>query len=166
MYHRVGEEAAFPSTSVSMEQFEAHVSMLEKQKYTVWPLEKLINAFKTGQDIPDRTMAITFDDAYRSVYAIAWPRLKRAGMPFTLFVGTNSVDIGAAGFMSWDQLREMAAAGVTIGNHTDTHPHMGRRDFGAKQRGNTPRAPPARRRTFGNTEIIRLSLRRDEQRSP
>ena len=124
MYHRVGEEAAFPSTSVSMEQFEAHVSMLEKQKYTVWPLEKLINAFKTGQDIPDRTVAITFDDAYRSVYAIAWPRLKRAGMPFTLFVGTNSVDIGAAGFMSWDQLREMAAAGVTIGNHTDTHPHM------------------------------------------
>lgn len=124
MYHRVGEEATYPSTSVSKEQFEAHVALLEKQKYTVWPLKKLTAALNTGQAIPDRTVAITFDDAYQSVYDIAWPRLKRAGLPFTLFVATNSVDNGAAGFLSWDQIKEMSSAGVTIGNHTRTHLHM------------------------------------------
>ncbi len=124
MYHRIGEEAEFPSTSVSKEQFEAHVALLEKQKYTVWPLPKLTAALQAGQAIPDRTVAITFDDAYRSVYEIAWPRLRRAGLPFTLFVATNSVDNGASGFMSWGQIKEMSDAGVTIGNHTRTHLHM------------------------------------------
>ena len=74
MYHRIGEEADFPSTSVTIEQFEAHVSLLEKQKYTVWSLEKLSMALQSGGAIPDRTDAITFDDAYRSIYDIAWPR--------------------------------------------------------------------------------------------
>jgi len=124
MYHRIGEEAAHPSTSVSKEQFEAHVALLEKQKYTVWPLTKLAAALKAGEAIPDRTVAITFDDAYRSVYEFAWPRLKRAGLPFTVFVATNFLDNGASGFMSWAQLKEMSGAGVTIGNHTRTHLHM------------------------------------------
>ena len=126
MYHRIGDEVKFPSTSVSKEQFEAHISLLEQQKYTVWPLEKLTMALKSGDSIPDRTVAITFDDAYSSIYDIAWPRLKRAGMPFTVFVATKSVDSGSSGFLSWDQMREMTANGVTIGNHTRTHLHMAR----------------------------------------
>jgi peptidoglycan/xylan/chitin deacetylase (PgdA/CDA1 family) len=124
MYHRIGDEAEFPSTSVSKERFEAHISLLEQQKYTVWPLEKLAMALKSGDSIPDRTVAITFDDAYRSIYDIAWPRLKRAGMPFTIFVATKSVDSGSSRFLSWAQLREMTTDGVTIGNHTWTHLHM------------------------------------------
>jgi hypothetical protein len=39
-------------------------------------------------------------------------------------VATRSVDNGAARTMSWDQIREMAAAGVTIGHHTKSHLHM------------------------------------------
>ena len=33
MYHRIGDEAEFPSTSVSKEQFEAHISLLEQQMH-------------------------------------------------------------------------------------------------------------------------------------
>ena len=124
MYHRIGEEATFASTSVSGEQFEKHVTLLESGPYTVWPLEKLVDALRSGSAIPDRTVAITFDDAYRSVYETAWPRLRRAGFPFTLFVSTEAVDDGADRIMSWDQLREMARAGVSIGNHTVSHLHM------------------------------------------
>ncbi len=124
MYHRIGEEAEFPSTSVSIEQFDAHIALLQSGGYTVWPLEKVAAALKSGQQLPDRTVAITFDDAYRSVYEIAWPRLKGAGLPATLFVATKSVDGGARGFMSWDQIRELKAGGLTIGNHTKTHLHM------------------------------------------
>lgn len=124
MYHRIGEEASFPSTSVTEDQFEAHMALLEDGGYTVWPLARLAAALKSGHDIPDRTVAITFDDAYRSIYDIAWPRLKKAGFPFTMFVATKSVDSAAAGFMSWDQLREMVADGVAIGDHTHSHLHM------------------------------------------
>ena len=51
MYHRIGEEAVFPSTSVTKEQFEAHVSLLEKQKYTVLPLKQLVRALQSGEAI-------------------------------------------------------------------------------------------------------------------
>lgn len=124
MYHRIGEESAFPSTSVSREQFEEHVSLLENGRYTVWPLDRLVEALRAGGKIPDNTVAITFDDAYRTVYETAWPRLRRAGFPFTLFASTGAIDSGAENIMSWDQLREMTEAGVTVGNHTVSHLHM------------------------------------------
>lgn len=124
MYHRVGEETEFPSTSVSKEQFETHMTLLESGPYTVLSLEKVAEALSRKEKLPDRTVALTFDDAYLSVYETVWPRLKAAGFPFTLFVSTKSIDSGAEGFMSWDQLREMKAAGVSIGNHTRTHLHM------------------------------------------
>ena len=37
-------------------------------------------------------MGLTIDDAFLSVYREAWPRLKRAGLPVTLFVATESGD--------------------------------------------------------------------------
>ena len=45
-------------------------------------------------------------------------------MPFTLFVATDPVDGGQEGYMTWDQIRELARAGVTIGSQTASHPHM------------------------------------------
>jgi len=123
MYHRFGEPD-YPSTSVTMKQFEAHLALLQSGLYNVLPVPEIVAAMRAGRPLPDRTIGITVDDAYRSVYDKAWPRLKAAGLPFTVFVATAAVDRGAKSYMSWDQIREMQAAGVTIGNHTDTHLHM------------------------------------------
>lgn len=123
MYHRFGEER-LPSTNIRLEQFEAHIAELTSGSYTVLPLEDIAKALKDGAALPDRTVAITVDDAFLSVYTEAWPRLRDAGLPFTVFVATDPVDQGRRGYMSWDQLRELAAAGVSIGNHTTSHLHM------------------------------------------
>jgi len=120
MYHRFGE-SAYSSTNITLEQFDAHIAELMSGKYTVMPLPEIVAAIRDGRSLPDRTVGITIDDAYASVYAEAWPRLKAAGLPFTLFVATEPVDAGLPGYVSWDQIREMAAAGVTIGHHTVTH---------------------------------------------
>jgi hypothetical protein len=63
------------------------------------------------------------DDAYRSIYTQAFPRLVAAHLPFTVFVATDAVG-QVAGAMTWDELREMEAAGVTIGAHGAAHAHM------------------------------------------
>lgn len=123
MYHRFGEEN-LPSTNIRIEQFEAHIAELTSGPYNVLPLEEISKALKDGTPLPDRTIAITVDDAFLSVYTEAWPRLRDAGLPFTVFVSTDPVEQGRGGYMSWDQLRELAAAGVTIGNHTASHLHM------------------------------------------
>lgn len=124
MYHRFGEDE-YASTSVTMEQFEAHVAELTSGKYTVMPLSRIVAALKSGTVLPERTVALTIDDAYASVYDRAWPILKREGLPFTLFVATDPLDQGSSDFMTWDQLLELKNSGlVEIGSQAVTHPHM------------------------------------------
>ena len=123
MYHRFGE-ADHPATNILIEQFEAHLSELQTGGYTVLPLNEIVAAIRDGQALPDKTVAITIDDAYRSVYEEAWPRLREAGFPFTVFVATDPVDRRFPDFMSWDQLRELQRGDVTIAAHSASHLHM------------------------------------------
>ena len=123
MYHRFGE-TKYPTTNIRLEQFDAHLERLQSGDFTVWPLPRIVEYLQTGQPLPDRTVAITIDDAYLSVYEEAWPRLKALNMPFTVFVATQPIDANRYGYMSWDQIRELQAGGVTIGSQTRTHPHM------------------------------------------
>ena len=67
MYHRFGE-GRYPSTNISMEQFEDHLALLTNGDYTVLPLPEIVDKLRSGQLLPDRTVAITIDDAYLSVY--------------------------------------------------------------------------------------------------
>ncbi|MCC5859820.1 MAG: polysaccharide deacetylase family protein [Ectothiorhodospiraceae bacterium] len=126
MYHRFGE-SAHPSTSVTLEQFESHLDHLEQNDYRVWPLEQVVEHLLAGKPVPDRTVSITIDDAYTSVYTEAYPRLRERGLPYTVFVATDPVDRGSPGFMSWDQMREMQRHGAAFANHSSTHDHLVRR---------------------------------------
>ncbi len=123
MYHRFGE-GKYPSTNITIEQFEAHIKELKSGAYTVLPVPRIIEALRRGTPLPDRTVGLTVDDAYLSVYTEAWPRLKAAGFPFTLFVATDPLDRKQPDFMTWDNLRELAEAGVTIGHQSASHLHM------------------------------------------
>ena len=125
MYHRFGE-SRYPTTNVSIEQFESHLEFIAQGDYTVAPLIDIIETLQSGGVIEDKTLAITVDDAYLSVYTEAWPRLKEYGFPFTIFVATDPVDNNLKNYMNWDQVREMLEDGVTIGSQTKSHPHMHR----------------------------------------
>lgn len=123
IYHRFGD-ARFPSTNVRLDQFDAHIAALVGGRYTVLPLPAIVDALAAGKPLPDRAVAITIDDAYRSAYEEAWPRLRKAGLPFTLFVATEPVEQGLPDYMTWDQIRALRDGGVTIGGHSHSHPHM------------------------------------------
>ena len=123
IYHRFGEEK-YRSTNIRLDQFEAHIRELSDPRYNVLPLPRIVDSLQNGKALPDRSLAITIDDAFLSVYTEAWPRLRAAGLPFTLFVATQAVDVKRPGYMSWDQIRELHRAGVTIGSQTHTHLDM------------------------------------------
>lgn len=125
MYHRFGENG-IPSTNIRVEQFERHLQILAEGGYRVVPLAEIVAAMKAGTPVPPKTVAITVDDAYASVLAVGWPRLKARGWPLTLFVSTDPVDRGTHGYLTWDQIRTLAAEGVTIGAHSKSHAHMAR----------------------------------------
>lgn len=129
LYHRFGEDR-HASTNVRLEQFEAHLDYLDRKGFAIWPLDRVVAHHREGRDIPDRTVVITVDDAYLSVYTEAFPRLKARGWPFTVFVSTQAVDQRLAGFMTWEQMREMGEHGVSYGNHGVTHDYLVRRKTG------------------------------------
>ena len=122
-YHHVNDRTP-RSTSVTPAQFEEHLSYLKDNGFTVMPLPDVIERIRKHQTLPDRTVAITFDDAYLSIYRKAFPLLKRYNYPFTVFVNTNAVDRNYREIMSWQQLNTMAKAGAAIANHSVNHGHL------------------------------------------
>jgi peptidoglycan/xylan/chitin deacetylase (PgdA/CDA1 family) len=123
MYHRFGE-GEYPSTNITMEQFNQHVKELTSGPYTVMGVPQIVNALGDGKGLPDRTIGITIDDAYRSVYEKAWPVFREHKLPFTVFVSTEQLDSGYANYMTWEMVRELSKAGVTIGGHSQSHAHL------------------------------------------
>ncbi len=123
IYHRFGEDS-LPLTNIRVSQFEAHLTELSSGGYHVLPVPEILSALQEGRALPERTVGITIDDGFYSVYTEAFPRLREAGFPFTVFIATDSVDSGSENFMNWDQVRELATHGVTIGAHTASHLYM------------------------------------------
>lgn len=124
-YHHVSN-ATPPATSTSISLFERQLEMIEDLQLDVVPLQPGTKAALKGDLTNRKQIAITFDDAYESVYSEAAPRLARRDYPYTIFVNTRAV--GGTGYMTWAQLRELGQqAGVTIANHSHDHGHLAKR---------------------------------------
>ncbi|MCP3848743.1 MAG: polysaccharide deacetylase family protein [Gammaproteobacteria bacterium] len=121
-YHHVSKSTP-PITSITPELFSWHLEYLEQQHYTIWPLSKIAQYIKQGKQLPDKCVAITFDDAYRSVYSTAFPLLKKKSWPFTLFLNTDAVGKNR-NTLNWDEIREMNDSVAEIGNHSHSHAHL------------------------------------------
>lgn len=123
LYHHVAEDTP-PSTSVTPETFAAHLRHLADHGYQVVALSRIIDALENGRTLPEQAVAITFDDAYRSVYTVATPMLARHGFPYAVFVSTDYIDDARGNYMTWDELRELESrGGAEIGNHSQSHDH-------------------------------------------
>jgi peptidoglycan/xylan/chitin deacetylase (PgdA/CDA1 family) len=74
------------------------------------------------EPIPERLVALTFDDSSRSHIAVAAPLLKKHGFGASFFItegfdfATNSRD-----YMTWDEIAQLHRDGFEIGNHTRDH---------------------------------------------
>ncbi len=125
MYHRFGE-SKYPTTNTTIEQFISHTNELIKNKYDIIRLDRAVKGILGDIALKDRSVAITIDDAYLSVYTKAWPILKNLNLPFTLFISTDVIDNNFSNYMNWDQIRELVDNGVLVGSQTKSHPHLHR----------------------------------------
>ena len=135
-YHAVSED--WPDAmSVHPDRLERQMSRLLERGYVATTFTRAV----TEPPAP-RTLAVTFDDACRSVVERGLPILDRLGIPATLFVPTDYV--GAREPMDWpelaqwlstdhrsellpvdwDDIRALHGAGWEIGSHTCSHPHL------------------------------------------
>ena len=123
VYHRFGENN-YPSTNIKISQFKKHLEELTKNNYNVVSTEEIVDALINNKDLPEKTVALTIDDAFFSIYKKAWPLLKEKKLPFTIFVSTGPLKSNSKNYMNWEQIKEMDSHGVTIGHHTKNHLHL------------------------------------------
>jgi len=124
-YHHVLNDAS-SSTSISISQFETHLQYLKDNNFNVVPLSDIMNSIKKQQPLLNKTVAITFDDGYRDIADNAKPLLDKFNYPFTVFINPATINNNYAGFLSWQQLKEMAEQGVIIANHGLHHHSLAR----------------------------------------
>lgn len=119
-YHHVNDTTP-SSTSISPAQFEAHLQYLKEHEFTVVPLSEIMNSIKKQQPINDKSVVITFDDGYLDTYTQARPLLKKYNYPFSVFINPDIIEKGYSGYLSWQQVKTMAAEGVIFANHSFEH---------------------------------------------
>ena len=129
MYHHVVEPASGANSverdlSVLPERFEQQLIYLEEAGYETISSIDLVYHLTLGAPLPDHPIIITFDDGYVDNYTNAFPLLQKYGFSATFYVVTDFVDRGLSRYMTWDQIEEMAAAGMGIGSHSRDHPDM------------------------------------------
>lgn len=111
-------------TSTSPADFRRHMDYLAANNFTILPLQDILTRLKNGEPLPEYSAAITFDDAYLSVYTEALPVLQEYNWPFTVFVTTGLLESNPRLYANWDHIREMAELGASIANHTVSHPYF------------------------------------------
>jgi peptidoglycan/xylan/chitin deacetylase (PgdA/CDA1 family) len=123
LYHHVADNTPF-ATTTKIEDFKAHLAYLSEHGFTVVDLVDATNAIQAGESVPEKSIAIVFDDAFLDIYTTAYPLLKSYDMPFSIFVTTEPVDKRYPSMLSWSQLKEMKSEGVAILNHTTKHDYL------------------------------------------
>jgi peptidoglycan/xylan/chitin deacetylase (PgdA/CDA1 family) len=135
-YHAVSR--SWPSSmAVTADQLEQQLTSLVRHGYVGARFTDAVCRPRAR-----RTLAVTFDDAFRSVLDHALPVLDRLGLPATVFVPTGFAEGGQAvawpgvaewatpahgselRTLDWDELGFLARHGWEIGSHTITHPRL------------------------------------------
>lgn len=123
VYHRFGNDK-FPTTNITKEQFKAQLEYLHQNNFNVEKLSTVINLLQKNKPLPPKTVVLTIDDAYISVYSVAFGMLKQYNYKCTVFVNTHPIDVKSKFYMSWDEMREMKKYGIEFANHSYIHPYL------------------------------------------
>lgn len=130
IYHSVvpdypGETDEQKAFAVTPDQFESQLRYLHEHGFTPVSMDAVSTYLHDGTSYAiAKPVAITFDDGWHNQYEYAFPLLKKYGDIATFYIYSNPIDHQHPNFMSWDQIKNLRAAGMTIGSHTLTHPYL------------------------------------------
>ena len=121
-YHQVTDEPLDPDFeiyNVPPAEFAAQLDYLQAEGYTTITLQDFMRAVHGKGMLPDKPIVLTFDDGYSDNYKTMLPILEAHGMTAVVYVITN--EIGKAGYLTLDELKDMQRRGIEIGSHTADH---------------------------------------------
>lgn len=93
-YHGVmhgGEDNYSNRNAVTSAMFERQMAYVARH-YHVMALPELVRRLSSGENLPDYTLALTFDDGFRNNATVATPILEKYKLPATIFLTTAFID--------------------------------------------------------------------------
>jgi peptidoglycan/xylan/chitin deacetylase (PgdA/CDA1 family) len=140
-YHSVSSEAG--PTSTPVETFAMQMATLAACGYATLTIDQFLAWRRNPASTPGRRALISFDDGFADFAGTAFPILQQHGFASVVFLPTDRLggreDWRGANqpprrLMGWDQVKELADAGVEFGSHTLTHPDLTKLDPEARRR--------------------------------
>jgi peptidoglycan/xylan/chitin deacetylase (PgdA/CDA1 family) len=157
-YHHVAEtEGDDPGgLFIHPKMFNDQLGLLRKQGYSPVSLDQLYGHVTGGPELPEKPVAVTFDDGYLDNWTYAFPMLRHYEVPATIFVVTARVGEGtprptlddvregkltrealdqahreaggnSSAYLNWNELSRMRATGlVSVAGHSHTHLDLAR----------------------------------------
>ncbi len=121
MYHRFNDNK-YPETSISLEKFHQQIEYLKENDIPVLHLTDLVKYFNDEKKLPEQSVFITIDDAYKSFYENGFPIIKKFEIPFSIFISANFVSNNKkSDYMSWEMLKNISNHNGLILNHSFSH---------------------------------------------
>ncbi len=140
MYHMIAtpENAAEARFCRTPEMFRKDLEQIRVTGYQVISLATVLDGIAGRVELPDKAVAITFDDGVACSYENALPILQEFGCPASVFVVSSL----AGGYNDWCgvfgfsrrrmltncEIRALAESSVDIGSHTANHLWLGKID--------------------------------------
>ncbi len=120
-YHDFSSTREIQEMVIRPSKFREQMQTIKDLGLNVITLQDFILWKQGKKSIPDKSILITIDDGWLSVYQDAYPVLKEFGYPFTVYLYTNYIDVGGRSMKS-TMIKEMMKHGCTIGSHSVSHP--------------------------------------------
>ncbi|MGN0868941.1 MAG: polysaccharide deacetylase family protein [Akkermansia sp.] len=119
-YHNFSNTKKATEMRMRTAEFCTQMQYIREAGLSPITMEDFLEWLRGERQLPERCVLITIDDGWKSVYTDAYPVLRAYGYPFTLFLYTRYIQVQGDS-MTREQIREMAAAGATIGSHSSNH---------------------------------------------
>jgi len=121
-YHDFSKTKKATQMLIPTDKFRKQMQAIKDLGLNVISMQDFM-AWKRGEKkIPDKSVLITIDDGWKSVYTDAYPILKEFKYPFTVFIYTNYID-GGGSALSTQMIKEMQKNGCTVESHSVSHPY-------------------------------------------
>lgn len=108
--------------TTSPTDFEAQLRYLRDNGYHAITAKDLWWSLDQSAPLPPKPVMLTFDDGYADAYSVVLPLLRAYGMTGVFFITVNLVD--RPGYVSRDQVRALADAGMDVESHAMDHVSM------------------------------------------
>jgi peptidoglycan/xylan/chitin deacetylase (PgdA/CDA1 family) len=134
MYHSITDldesgVHAYYRTATSPATFAAQMRELHDRGYSVLGLADAAKRLQDGGLANGKTVVITFDDGYRDFLLNAAPALAQYGFTATMYLPTAYIGDSTQVFnnkpcLTWSEIRQLQAGGISFGSHTVNHPQL------------------------------------------